>query len=94
MIGKEKNFRIGFLRNENLIRVIRESDIYGRYEDWFIIREPQDSHDGKAKDLSVSCDHISAELKTKNLYVYFDDTNGIDTIGNLVSKALHGSGWT
>lgn len=94
MIGKEKNFRIGFLRNENLIRVIRESGVYGRYEDWFIIREPQDSHDGKAKDLSVSCDHISAELKTKNLYVYFDDTNGIDTIGNLVSKALHGSGWT
>ena len=94
MVGEAKNFRIAYLKNENLVRVIRDSDKTGVYEDWFLIREPQDQHNGMKKTVDITCEHISAELKTKNLYIYFDDTNGIDTVGNLISKALYGSGWT
>ena len=49
VIGKEKNFRMDFLKNENTIRVIRNSDVSGTYEDWFLIREPKDAHSGKTK---------------------------------------------
>lgn len=39
------------------------------------------------------CEHVSGGLKTRNLFGYFDDTNGIDTCQNLISKALSGTGW-
>lgn len=44
--------------------------------------------------MTLSCSHISEELRAKNLYRYFDDNNGIDTCDILIQTALKGSGWT
>lgn len=41
----------------------------------------------------VLCEHVSGVLKTRNLFGWFDDTNGIDTCENLIRKALSGTGW-
>lgn len=55
---------------------------------------PVYKHDGKAISTTISCDHISAVLKTKNLYLVFDDMNGIGTIRELAERALASTGWT
>lgn len=85
--GKD-NYRCEYLKAENLVRVY-EDDEY----DVYCIKEPSDLHDSSKMELSVNCVHLSEELKTKNLYKYFDDENGIDTCPNLIEKAIAGTGW-
>ena len=85
----EKNYRIEFLKSENLIRLIEPEGV-----DWYVIQTPKFIHDGKKQYLDVTCNHISTTLKTKGLYTYFDkDTNGIGTIAELAEAALGGTGW-
>ena len=61
--------------------------------DVYCIKAPESLHDKSKLQFTVSCNHISEELKTKNLFKYFDDTNGIGTCEELATKALRGSGW-
>ena len=61
--------------------------------DVYCIKEPSDLHDRTSMHVTVKCVHISEELKTKNLYNYFDDQNGIDTCSKLIRKAIAGTGW-
>lgn len=85
---KLENFRCDFIAAENIVRVY-EDDEY----DVFRIKEPMDLHDSSKMQISVHCVHISEELKTKNLYKYFDDENGIGTCPELIEKAIAGTGW-
>ena len=83
------NFLVDYIKNENLLYLYEDGicDVY-------CIKTPEDSHASKALKISVSANHISEELKAKNLYKYFDDENGIGTCDTLIRRALVGSGWT
>lgn len=85
----EKNARCDCIKNENLIRVTD-----GQKQDWFVIKEINETHAGRQLYYTVQCEHVSGELATRNLYGYFDDENGIGTIQELAAKALAGTGWT
>lgn len=89
MVDKKSNFRWKYIRNEYRLRVIEDDD-----EDWYIICSPKKSRSNGLPSTTVLCYHSSAVLKTKNLYLAFDDTNGIDTCQNLIKKALQNTGWT
>lgn len=85
----ERNFRQDFVLNEHQLYEFEDGvcDIYS-------IKVDNDTHATKQLNLKVQCNHISEELKTKNLYGYFDDENGIGTCQELISIALAGTGWT
>ena len=84
----EYNFRCDYIKNEQHLKVEE-----GDEEDLYCIKAPETMHDKSKVQFTVSCNHISEELKTKNLFKYFDDTNGIGTCEELIAKALRGSGW-
>lgn len=86
--GEENPF-LDFIKNENHLH-IWEDDV----EDVYLIKSPTLSHSSSSMDVTVNCYHISEELKAKNLYGYFDDTNGINTCDKLAELALAGTGWT
>lgn len=88
MIEKEKNFRWSYIKNDYLLR-----QVYGDETDWFIIHAPKRVRNGRAVSNTVKCSHISSLLKTKNLYLVFDDTNGIGTAQYLIGRALTNTGW-
>lgn len=89
LISQARNFRWNFIKSEYYVRYSKNGKT-----DWFIIHAPKRLRNAKAITNTVRCSHISAELKTKNLYLTFDDTNGIDTAPNLLDRALKGTGWT
>lgn len=66
----------------------------GDKTDWYTISAPTNIHNGNVLKFDVLCEHISGGLKTKNLFGYFDDTNGIGTCQTLAERALYGTGWT
>lgn len=88
VIDKENNFRWNYVRNEYLLRM-RIDD----HEDWFLLQTPSKKKNGKSVTNTVRCAHTSAGLKTKNLYLVFDDTNGIGTIDYLMKQALTNTTW-
>ena len=89
VVDEADNFRWDYIKNEYKLRLRIGSD-----EDWFQIQAPKLSKNGRAITDVVKCPHESTILKTKNIYLVFDDENGIDTIGNLVQKILANTGWS
>lgn len=85
---REPNFRCDFIKNEHLLYLTEDDKT-----DVYCVKAPAELHDNSKIQFTVSCNHISEELKTKNLYKYFDDLNGIGTCEELVERALRGSGW-
>lgn len=86
--GKE-NWRNKFLHGEYLVRLIS-----GDETDWFILHAPSKSHKGMTALYEVTCSHVSSLLNRKNLFLYFDDLNGIGTAQELLEKVLENTGWT
>lgn len=84
----EMNWRVQYMTPEYEIRVTDGSEV-----DWFRITEPTESDTGTKSELHVVCPHISTILKKRNIYMAFDDTNGIGTLVELVGRALEGTGW-
>lgn len=84
----EKNYRVQFIRNENNIHLYEDDE-----EDVYCIKEPSISHTKSGIQLTVNCNHLSEELKTKSLYRSFDDENGIGKCKDLIEEAIIGSGW-
>lgn len=84
-----KNYRCNYLNNENYI-YLYEDDVL----DIYCIKTPVDSHETSKLYITCACNHISEELKARNLYKFFDDTNGIGTCIDLITKAIGGTGWT
>lgn len=85
----EKNYRIDFIRNEHLLYLYEDDE-----RDVYCIKEPAHIHDSKSLVVNVQANHLSEELKSKNLYRSFTDENGVDTCDNLIRKAIAGTGWT
>lgn len=75
--GKE-NWRNAFVRGEFLVRLTLDG-----VTDWYIIHAPSKSHKGQTLGYSITCSHLSSLLNKKNLFVYFDDENGIGTAREL-----------
>lgn len=81
VIDKKRNFRWNFIRSEYLLRMTRGDEV-----DWFIIHSPKKTKNRKTISNSVTCSHLSSILKTKNLYLTFDDENGIGTLPYLMEQ--------
>lgn len=83
------NFRWGFLKSDYVIRYT-----CGTKNIWFVANKPQKAKSGKKIYGSVTCYGFEGLLKTRNIYMSFDDENGIGTIGYLITQILKGTGWT
>ena len=84
-----RNFRWAFIRSGYLLCVNRNG-----VKDWFLLNAPKRSHKGLAVTAAITCQHVCALLSKKNLYLTFDDTNGIGTAQYLLNQALANTGWT
>lgn len=89
LVDGKKNYRWDYIRNEFLLRVL-----IGNKADWYIIRAPKKTKNNKNITTTVTCDHVSSTLKTRNVYLVFDDSNGIGKIEDLANTILAGTGWT
>lgn len=89
LVNGEVNHRWDYIKSEYLLRYTK-----GDFVDWFILQEPNKSHSGLIATNTVKCVHVSSQLNKKNLYVEFDDENGIGTVQYLIGKALAGTGWS
>ena len=78
-----------YVQNDCLLRVKVGDD-----EDWFVVKSPRITNNGKAVNNTVKCAHLCSVLKTKNLYLVLDDENGIGNIEHLAGLALKNTGWT
>lgn len=88
MIEEEKNFRWQFIQPEYLVKFVD-----GDTTDWYILTEPAETKN-KSISMTVTCPHISTLLKAKNIYLTFDDENGIGTIQYIAEQILAGTGWS
>jgi hypothetical protein len=88
IIDSQYNFRWDYIKSEYLVRL----DIDDETE-WFIIQKPKSTKNTKSILNNVECPHLSALLKTKNLYLTFDDETGIGSIDVLIARALGNTGW-
>lgn len=109
------NFRIEYQKADYLIRAYDSEgeletayDSQGLkrpvYEDYYIISEPKIVHQNLSAMRSVTCEHCSALLRTKNLGLVFSDTEGNnvgtakDILATILSDPLDnsepsGTGW-
>lgn len=62
------------MRSGYMVRLIRDG-----VTDWFLLHAPKRSHKGQTVTATVTCEHICSLLAKKNIYMIFDDTNGIGT---------------
>lgn len=89
VVEKKRNFRWNYIKNEYLLRLKIDDKT-----DWYIIHSPKKMKNSKTISNAVACGHLSTTLKTKSLYLVFDDENGIGTIQYLLEQVLKGTGWT
>lgn len=87
-VDGKKNFRWDYIKPEYKVKWEK-----GDKEDWFIITEPAEDHTNDLTE-DVDCIHVSLILRNKNIYLTFDDENGIGTCQDLLDKILVNTGWT
>lgn len=92
VIESERNFRWDYIKSEYLVRM--ELGEAGERVEWFVLQKPKASKNSKSISNTVNCPHLSTLLKTKNIYLVFDDETGIGTIDELLTRALTNTGWT
>jgi len=88
-IENNLNFRWRYLKSEYIIRLY-----YNGETQWYIAKKPQKSKSNKEIVGTVICKGIETTLKTKNIYMEFDDENGIGTADELLDKILAGTDWS
>ena len=84
-----QNYRWMFMKSDYLIRYTRGNEII-----WFVASKPKKSRNNKTIVGTVTCNGFEILLKTRNIYMEFDDENGIGTIDYLMAQILNGTGWT
>ena len=89
LVDGKQNVRWDFLKSEYLVRLVTD-----RFTEWFVADKPVKKKSGNEISGTVSCDGIARLLKTKNIYMQFDDENGIGTISYLMNQILAGTGWS
>lgn len=87
--GDVNNFRWDFLRSDYLIRYTEDDKNV-----WFVANKPTKAKSSKKITGSATCSGFESLLKTRNIYKYFDDENGIGTIDYLMTQIMKGTGWT
>ena len=85
---KFRNFRWDYLRSDYLICLTRNTE-----KIWFVANKPVKSKSSKKIIGSVTCSGIESLLKTRNIYMIFDDENGIGNMKYLLDQILMGTGW-
>lgn len=88
-VNGSENPRVTYLINEYLIEV---DD--GGEKDIFIISESSLVHNNAMQTINATCNHNSARLRMKKLYLLLDDTNGIGTCSQIATIILQGTGWS
>ena len=86
---KLRNYRWDYLRSDYLIRYT-----CGNQNVWFVANKPVKSKSSKKIVGSVACSGFESLLKTRNIYMIFDDENGIGNIEYLMDQILLGTGWS
>ena len=86
---KFRNYRWDFLRSDYLIRYSCDNKNI-----WFVASKPSKAKSSKKIYGTVTCTGFESLLKTRNIYMAFDDENGIGTIDYLMAQILRGTGWT
>ena len=86
---KLRNYRWDYLRSDYLIRYTCENQNV-----WFVANKPVKSKSSKKIIGSVACSGFESLLKTRNIYMIFDDENGIGNIKYLMDQILLGTGWS
>lgn len=66
----------------------------GDRTEWFWINNPKWKRDSNGTTVQVSCDPYYLILKTRNIYLEFDDNNGIGTLPFLLKSVLRGTEFT
>ena len=89
MVNGERNYRWDFIRSGYQVCVARDGK-----RDWFLLNAPKRSHKGLAVSAAITCQHVCSLLSKKNLFLTFDDTNGIGTAQYLLEQVLQNTGWT
>ena len=84
-----QNFRWAFMKSDFMIRYT-----CGEKSIWFVASKPKKNRTNKAIYGTVTCNGIESLLKTRNIYLSFDDENGIGTIDYLMEQILKGTGWS
>ena len=87
--GVVENFRWEYMKSDYLIKYTCDNK-----NTWFIANKPKKSKSNKEIYGNVVCNGYETLLKTRNIYMVFDDENGIGTIGYLMTQILRGTGWT
>ena len=82
------NFRWDFIQSEYLIRFCRNDQA-----EWYVIDKPSRIKKSGIYG-TISCSDMSALLKTRNVYLTFDDENGIGNVSYIMNQILNGTGWT
>lgn len=88
MVNGGRNFRWNYIRSGHLICLTRDGK-----DDWFLLSAPKRSHKGLSVTVTITCQHVCAQLNKKNLYLTFDDENGIGTAEYLLRQVLENTGW-
>lgn len=83
-----RNFRWDFLYSDYLILYTCDEE-----RTWFVANKPVKSKSGKTIIGKATCNGFESLLKTRGIYKYFDDENGIGTIQYLIEEILKGTGW-
>lgn len=86
---KTKNFRWDYLKSEYLIRYSCDGE-----NTWYVANKPTKAKSGKKIYGNVICSGYESLLKTRNIYMEFDDENGIGTIQYLMEQILLGTMWS
>lgn len=84
-----QNFRWMFMKSDYLIRYTCGSETI-----WFVASKPEKHKTGNSVYGSITCNGYESLLKTRNIYMSFDDENGIGTVEYLMTQILRGTGWT
>lgn len=87
-VNSQRNYRWDYIRSGYLVRLERDG-----VADWFVLDAPKRSHKGLDISATVTCAHVCSLLEKKNIYLTFDDTNGIGTAQYLLEQVLAGTGW-
>ena len=84
-----KNYRWNYLNSDYQLRYTEDEKTM-----WFVASKPAKSKSSKKITGAVTCNGTESLLKTRNIYMIFDDENGIGNMKYLMDQILMGTGWS
>lgn len=81
------NWRINYIVPEGIIRFIHNNN----YDEYFLIKNTEETHSNGVTGINVSCEHFSSLLQKRGLDKSIDVT---DNAGVILTAILSNSGWS